>query len=70
MNKETLNNAFQLFEKEGMLEKSSSQDTKGLTAVRLTPEWAPKKDEKTGDIIPEGNLWRFAETIAQSRREG
>ncbi|KAL8796185.1 MAG: hypothetical protein Q9195_001518 [Heterodermia aff. obscurata] len=70
VNKETLKNAYQLFEEEGMIVHRRSQDAKVPSTVRLAPEWTPTRDEATGSIIPEGKLWRFTEMIAQSRREG
>lgn len=36
----------------------------------LSPDWAPRRDAKTGLIVAEGRLWDFTEKIAQSRREG
>jgi hypothetical protein len=38
--------------------------------MRLAPEWTPRRDSKTGKLLPEGRLWDFMELIAQSRREG
>ncbi|KAL8749508.1 MAG: hypothetical protein Q9184_006781 [Pyrenodesmia sp. 2 TL-2023] len=69
VNKETLKNAFQLFEEEGIIlvQKSSSKTTPSV--VRLTPEWTPRRDEK-GMVIAQGKLWDFIEKIAKSRREG
>ncbi|KAI4130840.1 MAG: hypothetical protein LQ338_001517 [Usnochroma carphineum] len=69
VNKETLKNAFQLFEEEGIIlvRKSSSKNVP--SAVRLAPEWAPRRDER-GMIVAEGKLWDFIEKIAKSRREG
>lgn len=70
VNKETLKNAFQLFEEEGIIVLSKSRDSKIPTLVRLVTEWIPGRDEQTSGIVPHGKLWQFAETIAQSRREG
>ena len=70
MNKETLKNAFQLFEEEGIIVLSKSRDSKIPTMVKLVPEWTPGRAEQAGGIVPQGKLWKFAETIAQSRREG
>ncbi|KAL8901102.1 MAG: hypothetical protein Q9207_005374 [Kuettlingeria erythrocarpa] len=69
VNKETLKNAFQLFEEEGIIlvRKSSSRTTPAV--VRLAPEWTPRRDDH-GLIIAEGRLWGFIEKIAKSRREG
>lgn len=38
--------------------------------ARLSPNWAPHRDPKTGHIVAEGRLWDFIEKIAKSRREG
>jgi hypothetical protein len=70
VNKESLKNAFQLFQEEGITLISKPKDSKLPTTIRLAAEWTPRRDEKTGGIIPEGRLWQFAETIARSRREG
>ncbi|KAG7005005.1 acyltransferase [Physcia stellaris] len=70
VNKETLKNAYQLFEEEGMIIHNKSKDPKIPSTVRLAPEWTPTRDEKTGSIVPQGKLWQFTEMIAQSRREG
>lgn len=53
-----------------MIILNRSKDPKIPSTVKLAPEWTPSRDEKTGAIIPEGRLWQFTETIAQSRREG
>ena len=72
VNKETLRNAFTLFEEEGIiLVRKGSKDTKkAASTLRLADEWTPTRNDSTGDIMPEGKLWTFIETIAQSRREG
>ncbi|KAL9636077.1 MAG: hypothetical protein Q9204_002391 [Flavoplaca sp. TL-2023a] len=71
VNKETLKNAYQLFVEEGivLIRKSSLNNSPSNTAIRLSPEWTPMRDQK-GSIIPEGKLWDFIEKIAKSRREG
>ncbi|KAL8997975.1 MAG: hypothetical protein Q9169_002897 [Polycauliona sp. 2 TL-2023] len=82
VNKETLKNAYQLFAEEGIVlmrkssssssnqtSPSSSSSTTTTTAIRLAPEWTPRRDEG-GSIVPEGRLWDFIEKIAKSRREG
>jgi len=38
--------------------------------MRLAPDWVPRRDPLTGNILPEGRLWDFTELIAHSRREG
>ena len=70
VNKETLKNAFQLFEDEGIVILHKSRDKKSPSTIKLAEEWTPKRDLETGKIIPEGKLWSFIETIASSRREG
>ena len=70
VNKETLKNAFQLFEEEGIVLLHKSRDKKVPSTIKLSSEWAPSRNEKTGRIVPQGKLWSFIETIAQSRREG
>ena len=47
-----------------------SKDRKIPSTIRLAEGWTPERDPATGNIIPEGNLWSFIETIASSRREG
>ncbi len=70
VNKETLKNAFQLFEDEGIVILHKGKDKKMPSTIKLAERWTPKRDPATGNIIPEGNLWSFIETIANSRREG
>ena len=70
VNKETLKNAFQLFEEEGIIMVSKSRDKKIPSTVKLAESWTPRRDPTTGDMIPEGKLWTFIENIAKSRREG
>lgn len=70
VNKETLKNAFLLFEDEGIIVISRSRDRKVASTTRLAESWTPSRDPKTGRIVAEGKLWTFIETVAQSRREG
>lgn len=70
VNKETLKNAFQIFEDEGIVNLHKSKDKKIPSMIKLAEGWTPERDPATGNIIPEGNLWSFIETIANSRREG
>ncbi|KAG4030573.1 hypothetical protein MFRU_011g00320 [Monilinia fructicola] len=70
VNKETLKNAYQRFEDEGIVILSKSKNSKVQSRSRLSPEWTPKRDLETGMIIAEGKLWDFIEKIAKSRREG
>ncbi|MCJ1391337.1 hypothetical protein MMC18_004200 [Xylographa bjoerkii] len=69
VNKETLKNAYQRFEEEGIILVSRSRDSKVPATIKLSPEWTPSRDE-SGGIRPEGRLWDFTENIALSRREG
>ena len=74
VNKETLKNAFQLFEDEGMVlihrTNAKSKDKRHPSAIRLAESWTPARDPASGAIVPSGKLWTFIETIAKSRREG
>lgn len=49
---------------------SKSRISKTPPKMRLAPDWSPRRDPTTGNILPEGRLWDFTEMIAQSRREG
>ncbi|KAL3418466.1 glycerol-3-phosphate acyltransferase [Phlyctema vagabunda] len=70
VNKETLKNAYQRFEEEGILVLIKSRDPKVQPKLRISTEWTPSRNDKTGHIEPSGRLWDFIEKIAQSRREG
>ncbi|APA12878.1 hypothetical protein sscle_10g076480 [Sclerotinia sclerotiorum 1980 UF-70] len=70
VNKETLKNAYQRFEDEGIVIVSKSKITKVQPRARLAPEWTPNRSPETGMIMAEGKLWDFIEKIAKSRREG
>lgn len=71
VNKETLKNAYERFQEEGLIIVSKPRkDSKEVPKIKLAPEWTPRRDPKTGQIIAEGRLWDFIEMIAQSRREG
>lgn len=67
VNKETLKNAFQRFQEEGIL---SVRKSKSGPVCRIAPEWRPERDPVTNRILDKGRLWTFIETIAVSRREG
>lgn len=69
VNKETLKNAYQRFEEEGIILTSKPRDAKDPTTIRLAPEWTPMRDAQ-GKVSAEGRLWDFTEGIAKSRREG
>ncbi|KAJ4986294.1 Dihydroxyacetone phosphate acyltransferase [Stagonosporopsis vannaccii] len=68
VNKETLKNSYTRFEEEGMIVVAKSKNTKTPTTIRLAEEWTPVRGSK--GIIADGPLWRFAERISASRREG
>ncbi|KAI8942706.1 hypothetical protein NX059_000754 [Plenodomus lindquistii] len=68
VNKETLKNSYTRFEEEGMVVVTKSKDSKGASSIKLADEWAPTRGTK--GIIADGPLWRFAERISASRREG
>ncbi|KAF7860456.1 hypothetical protein EAF04_008582 [Stromatinia cepivora] len=70
VNKETLKNAYQRFEDEGIVIVSKSKITKTQPRARLAPEWTPNRSPESGMIMAEGKLWDFIEKIAKSRREG
>ncbi|KAH7089210.1 glycerol-3-phosphate acyltransferas-like protein [Paraphoma chrysanthemicola] len=67
VNKETLKNAYTRFEEEGMIVVSKSKESKS-PSIRLAKDWTPVRGSK--GIIADGPLWRFAERISASRREG
>lgn len=69
VNKEALKNAFGRFEEEGII--IVTRPTKGQKTrerVRLGSEWIPTFDVG-GELIAEGRLWDFAESINVSRRD-
>lgn len=70
VNKETLKNSWTRFEEEGIITVLKSKSSKALPRTKLSPDWTPRRDPKTGLIVAEGRLWDFIEKIAQSRREG
>jgi Glycerol-3-phosphate acyltransferase C-terminal region len=71
VNKEALKNAYQRFAEEGIILIARSKEQRGSPAtMRLAAEWAPQRDEKTGQLLDRGRLWDFTERIARSRREG
>ncbi|KAF8535263.1 acyltransferase-domain-containing protein [Trichophaea hybrida] len=70
VNKESLKNAFQRFEEEGILVTRKSKTRKNPPVLKLSSEWIPERDSETGGIIANGPLWQFVESIAISRREG
>lgn len=70
MNKETLKNAYQRFAEEGIILIARSKEPKGITTMKLAPEWTPQRDPETGKLLDRGRLWDFTERIARSRREG
>jgi hypothetical protein len=70
VNKETLKNAYQRFEEEGIIIVTKSRDKRVPATVKLADEWIPQRDLKTGSLTATGKLWTFADTISHSRREG
>ncbi|KAJ4368285.1 hypothetical protein N0V83_006641 [Neocucurbitaria cava] len=68
VNKETLKNAYTRFEEEGMIVVTKARDKNTPATIKLADEWMPQRGMK--GIIAEGKLWRFAERISASRREG
>ncbi|RAR10343.1 glycerol-3-phosphate acyltransferase [Stemphylium lycopersici] len=86
VNKETLKNAYTRFQEEGMVlvsksrggkpqnssSSSSSGSSSSSTMIRLADEWVPRRKsaEDGAGIVADGALWRFAERISASRREG
>ncbi|KAF8471716.1 putative acyltransferase [Kalaharituber pfeilii] len=70
VNKQTMANSFLRFEEEGIILVRKPIPAPTAPVCRLAPEWVPKRDQKTGKLIPEGRLWDFVEKIAKSRREG
>ncbi|KAK4211252.1 glycerol-3-phosphate acyltransferase [Rhypophila decipiens] len=70
VNKETLKNSYNRFEEEGIIQVVKSKDTKIPPRLRVAPEWRPRRDPNTGNLIASGRLWDFTEKIASSRREG
>lgn len=69
VNKETLKNAYQRFEEDGLIVVSKSRDKKLPVTVRLADEWTPSRDAE-GRLLARGKLWDFSDLISQSRREG
>lgn len=70
VNKETLKNAYNRYEEEGIILISKSRNSRIQPRCKLAPEWTPSRHPTTGLMAPEGRLWDFIEKIAQSRREG
>jgi 1-acyl-sn-glycerol-3-phosphate acyltransferase len=70
VNKEALKNAYTRFEEEGIILVAKNKDSKLGPRVRLAADWTPRRDAKTGSLVPSGRLWDFTERIAQCRREG
>jgi len=68
VNKETLKNAYTRFQQEDMVLVTKPKD-KAPATIRLADEWVPQRGPK-GAIVADGALWRFAERISASRREG
>lgn len=69
VNKETLRNAYERFQEEGIILGRKSKDSKIPPMVRLAEEWRPGRSAD-GKLIAAGRLWTFADRISQGRREG
>ncbi|CUS08264.1 unnamed protein product [Tuber aestivum] len=59
VNKETLKNAFQRFQEEGIITIRKSKSGRTPPLMRVSPDW-----------VANDRLWEFVEKIAISRREG
>lgn len=70
VNKEALKNAYSRFAEEGIILVATNKDSKAGPTMRLSPEWTPERDERTGALLLHGRLWDFTEKIAKCRREG
>lgn len=70
VNKETLKNAFQRFQEEGIILIRKAKSGRSPPMCKISPEWMPERDPETGKLLEQGRLWRFIENIAVSRREG
>jgi hypothetical protein len=70
VNKDSLKNAFQRFEEEGIIQVRKDKTTRAPPTMRISPQWVGKRDPLTGKVIAEGALWEFIEHIAKFRREG
>lgn len=72
VNKEVLKNAYQRFEEEGiiLIRKPAKGGRGHPQLVRLSQDWMPSRDAKSGRLIPSGKLWEFTEEISKSRLEG
>ncbi len=72
VNKETLKNAYQRFQEEGIVRVVRAKDGPKAVPPRLQlhPDWRTPRDPATGCLRAEGRLWAFTDRIAASRREG
>lgn len=70
VNRQTLKNAWIRLEEEGIILVAKSHDSKIPALAKISPDWQPSRDAKTGLVIAKGRLWDFIEKIARSRREG
>lgn len=68
VNKETLKNSYTRFTEEDMLLVAKPKAPKAPSTVRLADAWTPVRGAH--GIVADGPLWRFAERISASRREG
>ncbi|KAI5299406.1 hypothetical protein KEM55_002196 [Ascosphaera atra] len=70
VNKETLKNAYQRFQEEGIIQVVRGKEKSDPTVMRVAPTWALERDVKTGQLLAQGRLWDFLGQISLSRREG
>ena len=70
VNKEALKNSYDRFAEEGIILVAKSKEARAPAKMKLAPEWTPQRDPETGKLLPQGRLWDFMDSIAQSRREG
>ena len=69
VNKETLGNAFQRFEEEGIILIRTTRSATSAPSMALHPDWLPQRNYQNA-IMPSGKLWSLLEHIAVFRREG
>lgn len=69
VNKEALKNALSRSEEEGIIvvTRQGKDGTKTAERVKISEEWMPRRD-LSGDLVAEGRLWSFCESIGLSRR--
>ncbi|KAI5291545.1 hypothetical protein KEM54_003856 [Ascosphaera aggregata] len=71
VNKETLKNAYQRFQEEGIIQVIKGKERRGdPTVARIAPAWMPERDVESKALLARGRLWDFLGQISHSRREG